>query len=513
MIEQEKCLLRMKGITKRFPGVLALTDIGFDLRPGEVHILLGENGAGKSTLIKILSGAYKNDEGKIFFDDVETTIHGTHHAMDLGIATCYQEFNLIPYLSVAENIFLGRFPKVKIPINMINKKKLYKDAQDIMDSIGIKLDVRSMVGSLSVAQQQMVEIGKALSMHAKIYILDEPTAVLTNKELDELFRVIRQLRSSGAGIIYISHRLEELPVIGDRVTVLRDGQKIATSDIKGISVDRLIEMMVGRPLKEAFPRVDVKIGKELLRVEGFTRDKCFYDINLNVKEGEIVGLAGLVGSKRTEVTRAIFGADPISKGKLYIDSKEIRIKSPRHGVRSGISYLPEDRKTHGLVLGMSVKDNISLASLKSSSIFNVIKDKHIEKKVNGYVEKLGIKTPSIHQRAKNLSGGNQQKVVIAKWLDTGCKVFLFDEPTRGIDVGAKAEVYSLMNQIIQAGAAIIMVSSELPEIINMCNRTYVMNSGRICAELSREEMTQEVILKYALVGSSEDNNEVVKEVN
>lgn len=512
MLDDSKYLLQVEGVTKRFPGVLALTNIDFDLRPGEVHVLLGENGAGKSTLIKILSGAYKNDEGRIFIEGVETTIHNTHHAMNLGIATCYQEFNLIPYLSAAENIFLGRFPMLKSPIPTIDKKKLYKAAQEIIESIGIKLDVKSIVGNLSVAQQQMVEIAKSLSMQAKIYIMDEPTAVLTNKELNELFRVLRKLRSSGAGIIYISHRLEELPVIGDRVTVLRDGQKIATTDIKDASVDQLIEMMVGRSLKEAFPKADVKIGKEVLRVEGLTREKCFHDININVKEGEIVGLAGLVGSKRTEVVRAIFGADHVSKGKVYIDSKEVNIKSPRQGVSYGISYLPEDRKTHGLVLGMSVKDNISLASLKKSSRFFVIKDNYIEKKVRDFIEKLGIKTPSLLQKTKNLSGGNQQKVVIAKWLATGCRIFLFDEPTRGIDVGAKAEVYALMNRIIQAGAAIIMVSSELPEIINMCNRTYVMNNGRICAELNRDEMAQETILKYALMGSTAEMSEAKKEV-
>ncbi len=498
-----KYLLRAKGIVKRFPGVLALNNVEFDLKEGEVHVLLGENGAGKSTLIKIISGAFKSDEGQLYVNGEETVITSPQHAIELGIATCYQEFNLIPYLSVAENIYIGRFPSKKGPIPFLDKKRLIMDAQKIIHTMGVDLKPDSIVSELGVAQQQMVEIAKALSMNARIYVLDEPSAVLSSRELDELFRVIRKLRSSGAGIVYISHRLEELPVIGDRVTVLRDGEKIGTSDIRGVSVEKLIEMMVGRSIKDTFPKAQVSIGKEVLKVEGMSRDNVFHDINLSVKEGEIVGIAGLVGSKRTEVVRAIFGADPINKGKVSLYGEEIVIKSPRIAVKNGISLVPEDRKAQGLVLGLPIRENVVLPSIHSLCKAGLIKDGETCRIAEMYVDKLGIKTPSISQKAMNLSGGNQQKVVISKWLASGCKLFLFDEPTRGIDVGAKAEVYALMNEIIKQGAAIIMVSSEMPEIINMCNRVYVMNRGRICAELDREQLSQEVILKYALMGNSE----------
>lgn len=505
-------LLQLKNIRKTFPGVIALDKVSFDLKPGEVHVLIGENGAGKSTLIKILAGAYKMDEGELFIEGNKARINDTHHAIQLGIATCYQELTLIPTLSVAENIYLGRFPlrgKNRFPI--LNKTKIIKDAQKIVDSMGVGLNVRSMVSNLKIAQQQMVEIAKALSMNAKIYVLDEPTAVLSYKEIDELFEVINNLKASGFGIIYISHRLEEAKQIGNRVTVLRDGQNVGTSNIKEISLDKMVEMMVGRVLENAFPRVDLKPGKEVLRVEGLCRDKVFKNINLTIKEGEIVGLAGLVGSKRTEVARAIFGADVKTKGKVFVYSKEVSIKTPKDGIKSGISYLTEDRKKLGLVLNLSVKDNIVIPSLGKFAKFVFVNDSKILRKVSELVKKLSIRTPSLLQKTKNLSGGNQQKVVIAKWLALNCKIFIFDEPTRGIDVGAKAEVYKLMNDIIQQGGAILMISSEMPEIINMCSRVYIMNSGEICGELSREEMSQELILKIALLGKSIENGSKSKE--
>ena len=504
-MEKTDFLLTASGITKRFPGVLALSDVDFDLKPGEVHVLLGENGAGKSTFIKVLSGAYRADKGDLYLKGQKTAIQSPHHAMDLGIATCYQEFNLIPYLSVAENIFLGRFPMRKAHI--IDKPKLHQDAKAILDSIGIDLDVTKIVNDLGVAEKQMVEIAKALSLKAKIYIMDEPTAVLSNRELDELFRVIRQLRKQGAGIIYISHRLEELPVIGDRVTVLRDGRKIGTQNIKNVGVDQLIEMMVGRALDKSPREKKAKVGKEVLRVEGLSRHKIFHNISLKVHAGEIVGIAGLVGSKRTEVVRAIFGADPVHAGKVYLHDQEVSIRSPRSAVRKGVSLLPEDRKKQGLVLISTIRDNVILPSLSSLCKACVISDNKASRTTESFIKKLGIKTPSMGQKAQNLSGGNQQKVVIAKWLASGCKVFLFDEPTRGIDVGAKAEVYSLMHEITEQGGAILMVSSELPEVLHMCDRVYVMNNGRIRAELDREEMSQEKILKYAMLESSPDGSD------
>lgn len=504
MLENQKDLLvETKGIWKRFPGVVALENIDFDLRPGEVHVLLGENGAGKSTLIKILSGAYSMDEGELFINGRPAVLNNTQQAIHLGIATCYQEFNLIPYLSVAENIYLGRFPVLKNAfIPFIDKKKMLEEAMKIIKIMDVDLDPTAIVKNLGVAQQQMVEIAKSLSMNAKIYIMDEPTAVLSSKELEELFKVINKLRSSGAGIVYISHRLEELPVIGDRVTVMRDGKKIGTTDIKDIGVDQLIEMMVGRTLSKTFPKIDVPVGGELLRTEHLARENVFKDINIKLHAGEIIGLAGLVGSKRTEVVRAIFGADKISSGEIFIESKAVKIRHPKIAVKNGISLLPEDRKQHGLVLIHTVKDNIALPSIKAYCTSSVISEAKVNAKVKEYVDKLGIKTPSVLQKAKNLSGGNQQKVVIAKWLASGCKIFLFDEPTRGIDVGAKSEVYTLMMEIIKQGGGIIMVSSEITEVINMCSRVYVMREGRICAELEKKDMSQENILRYALMGQS-----------
>ena len=499
-------LLQMKGITKNFPGVLALDNVSFDLKPGEVHVLVGENGAGKSTLIKILAGAYRMDNGEIFIGGKEVRIINTHHAIQLGVATCYQEHNLIPILSAAKNIYLGRFPRRgKNLLPILNDRKIIKDAQKIIDSMGVDLDVRNLVCNIKIAKRQMVEIAKALSMSAKIYVLDEPTAVLSYKEIDELFNVIYKLKASGFGIIYISHRLEEVKVIGDRVTVLRDGQKVGTRNIKEISIDKIVVMMVGRVLGDAFPKRHIKPGKDVLKVSGLSRDKIFNDINLTVKEGEIVGLAGLVGSRRTEVARAIFGADKQVKGKVYIYSKELSIKNPKDAVKSGVAYLPEDRKELGLVLSMSVKDNIVLTSLGSFSKFGFINNRRIRKESNKLVDELRIKTPSLIQKVKNISGGNQQKIVVAKWLSSGCKIFLFDEPTRGIDVGAKIEVYKLMNELVIQGGAILMISSEMPEIVNMCDRVYVMNSGKICGELSKGEMNQKSILKIALLGKSKED--------
>lgn len=496
MPNPENLLLEMRNITKRFPGVLALDKVKLELRYGEVHCLVGENGAGKSTLMKILAGAVPMDEGEIYLEGKKVEIASPFHAQQLGISMIYQEFNLIPYLSVAENIFLGREPKKGVT-PLIDWKKMYSDAEKVLTRVGLKLDVRKPVAELSVAQQQMVEIAKALSIKAKIIVMDEPSATLTEHELKTLFEIIRTLRRQDLGIIYISHRLEELYEIGDRVTVMRDGQYIGTFDICDVSREEIIRMMVGRELTEEYPKVFFKRGPERLRVENLTRKGVFENISFSVHAGEIVGLTGLVGAGRTEVVRAIFGADPLDKGKIYVDGMEVKIRSPQEAIRYGIGLLTEDRKNQGLVLSMTVRENTTLANLKAITkwlFLNIPEEKRVAKR---FVEELQIRTPSIEQIVQNLSGGNQQKVVLAKWLFTNSKILIFDEPTRGIDVGAKAEIFKLMNKLLEQGVAILMISSELPEVLGMCDRILVMHEGKLAGELSREEATQEKIMQLA----------------
>ncbi|MCA1900707.1 MAG: sugar ABC transporter ATP-binding protein [Candidatus Hydrogenedens sp.] len=492
----ETLLLEMRDITKRFPGVLALDKVKLEVRYGEVHCLVGENGAGKSTLMKILSGAVPMDSGEIFLEGQPIHIISPYHAQQLGISMIYQEFNLIPYLSVAENIFLGREPRIpKTPL--INWKKMYDEATKVLEQVGLKLDVRLPVAELSIAQQQMVEIAKALSIKSKIIVMDEPSATLTDHELKTLFELIKSLRRQNLGIIYISHRLEELYEIGNRVTVMRDGQYVGTHEVCDVTREDLIRMMVGRELTEEYPKIFLPRGKERLRVENLTRRGAFKNISFSVYSGEIVGLTGLVGAGRTEVARAIFGADPIDDGKIYIDGEEVKIRSPQEAIKHGIGLLTEDRKNQGLVLGMTIRENTTLANLKAitKGIFlNLPKEREITEK---YVHDIQIRTPSIEQIAQNLSGGNQQKVVLAKWLFTNSRILIFDEPTRGIDVGAKAEIFRLMNRLLEQGVAILMISSELPEVLGMCDRILVMHEGALVGELSRDEATQEKIMQFA----------------
>jgi ribose transport system ATP-binding protein len=502
---QNNILLEGKNIYKSFPGVKALTNVSFDLLEGEVHILMGENGAGKSTLIKIFSGAYQADSGELLSFGKKLTINSPESAIACGIATSYQEFNLIDHLTVAENMYLGRMPHMQIPV-FLDKGKMFSEAQKIIDDIGLDIDVHKKICELGVAQQQMVEIAKSLSMNARIYIMDEPTAALSNTEIDELFRVIRMLKSRKCGIIYISHRLEEIPQIGDRITVMRDGEKIDTVPAD-TDLDKLIEMMVGRPFHDVFPKICFQPGEELMRLEGLTRSKVFSDINLSLRAGEIVGLCGLVGSKRTEVLRAIYGADKISGGQIYLSGKPQKIKSPKQAVKAGVALLPEDRKKQGLVLIEDILDNMLLPSYSRYARFGLIDHKRAVSDATEVSKKISIKTPSLKQKTRNLSGGNQQKVVVARWLTSQCNIFLFDEPTRGIDVKAKREIYDLMNEIIKQGAGILMVSSELPEVMGICNKIYVMHHGRIVAQMDKSEYNQNKILKYALTGG----DEVVKE--
>jgi ribose transport system ATP-binding protein len=493
---EKNYLLEMKNITKIFPGVVALDRVNFNLLPGEVHVLVGENGAGKSTLIKCISGAHQPDGGEIYLEGEQVSITSSKRAQQLGIATIYQEFNLIPELTLAQNIFLGREPK-KLNNFLIDWKRLYKKAEELIQSLGIELDPRLLVSKVSVSQQQMIEIAKALSLNAKIILFDEPTSALTAKDIENLFNIIRKLKEKGIGIIYISHRLDEIKEIGDRVTVFRDGQYIDTFNANELAMNKLIYAMVGREIKEQFPRTYNKPGKEMLRVEGLSKNGVFEDISFKVRSGEIVGFSGLVGSGRTEVMNAIFGADKFDSGKVFIEGREVKT-TPRKCVSLGLGFIPEDRKNTGLCLKLKVKENIVHAAMSiifKNSIVNTRKETEYASK---YVEELSIKTPGLNQQVKYLSGGNQQKVVLAKWLLTKAKIFIFDEPTRGIDVGAKSEFHKLMDALVAEGAAVIMVSSEMPEILGMSDRIYVMHEGRITAELSREEATQEKILSYAM---------------
>jgi len=493
-------LLKMEGITKRFPGVLALDNVDFDVYEGEVHVLLGENGAGKSTLIKILSGAYEKDSGKITIEGKTVEIVNPHHAQDLGISTIYQEFNLVPYLTVSENIFLGREPiKGKI-VKRVNKEIMKAHAKKLLLDLGVDIDTGIPVYRLGVADQQMVEITKALSMKARVCIMDEPTAALSANEIEELFRVIKRLKKERVGVIYISHRLEEIPLIGDRITVLRDGKNIGTVSAKETRMDSLIQMMVGRKIAEVSYHKERSIGEELLKVKDLSRKDGLNNINFIIRKGEVVGLAGLVGSGRTELARAIFGAEPFDEGKVYVSGQLVEIKSPQDAVAQRIAYLPEDRKLDGLVLVRSVQENITLPSLKRISHKGFIGRNIIRKSAKEYVTKLIIKTPSLEQMTMYLSGGNQQKVVIAKWLCSQSDIFLFDEPTRGIDVGAKAEIRNLIRELASQGAGVLMISSDLSEIIQICDRILVMYQGTICGEFSGEDASQEKILECALMG-------------
>ncbi len=491
--------LEMRGITKTYPGVKALQNVNLEVRPGEVHALLGENGAGKSTLMKILAGAQPMDSGEILIHGEQVHIDSPQRAMALGVSIIYQEFNLVPFLNAAENIFLGREPRAAIP-GFVDFRTMYREAQDIIDRLGVKLSVRTPVNRLSIAQQQMVEIAKATSKKSRIIIMDEPSATLTDHELKSLFSLIRQLRDEGVAVVYISHRLEELGEICNRLTVLRDGQWIATRDVKDTDREEIIRLMVGRELTQMIPKEAATIKEPALVVRGLSRKGVLHDISLTARRGEVVGIAGLVGAGRTELARAIFGADRIDAGTIELLGKTVKIRSPQDAIKLGVGLVTEDRKAQGLVLGMAVRENITLANLGALSVFNFIQAGRERDVARKYVTDLQVKTPSIEQTVQNLSGGNQQKVVLAKWLFTDSKVLIFDEPTRGIDVGAKTEIYQLMNQLARDGVAIIMISSELPEVLGMSDRILVMHGGRIAGELSRAEATQEKIMHLATGG-------------
>jgi len=486
----------MKHIGKTFPGVVALDDVHFELAEGKVHCLLGENGAGKSTLLKILSGALQKTEGQIFLQGEEIQIKNPRQAQKLGISTIYQELNLVPYLTVAENIYLGNEPLL-LP-GVIDRERLFESAQEILEDIGAKIDVGKIVNKLGIAQQQVVEVAKSLSLEAKILIMDEPTSALTQHEIKQLFATIWKLKSKGVSIIYISHRIAELFEIGDRVTVLRDGKVIGTHQTNQVTKTQLIHEMVNRELTEQIPKKSTKIGVEVFRVQGLKRNGVLNNISFKLHKGEVLGIAGLMGSGRTELARALFGADKIDSGKISINGAVKKLNSTRQAIHSGIGYLTEDRKSQGLILLLSVKDNICLPSLERFSRFGFMQMKKEILTTNKYLQELHIKTPGFKQKVLYLSGGNQQKVVLSKWLCSQANILIFDEPTRGIDVGAKVEIYKLMNQLAAEGVAIILISSELPEILGMSERILVMHQGSITGELSAEEATPEKILQLAL---------------
>ena len=489
-------ILRLEGIVKRFPGVLALDGIRLDLRAGEVHAVCGENGAGKSTLMKIISGQYLPDEGVIRYRGQPVRFESTSQAQAAGIAIIHQELNLVPHLSVAENLYLAREPK-RGPF--VDTRKLNADAVRCLQRIGLDVPPTTLVGTLSIAQQQMVEIAKALSFDSTVLIMDEPTSSLTESETVQLFRIIQELRAAGVAILYISHRLDEMAQIVDRVTVMRDGRHISTDDFAAVTVNDIVARMVGRSLDDAYPaRQSTPTQEVLLGVRNLRRDGVFGPVSFDLRKGEILGFAGLMGAGRTEVARAIFGADRPDEGSIDLHGERVTIRSPREAIRHGIAYLSEDRKQEGLALGMSVAANITLSNVAGiSSRAGFLRFEEEAEIARRYVHDLPIRTPSIEQRVRNLSGGNQQKVVIGKWLYRGSKILFFDEPTRGIDVGAKFAIHGLMDRLAAQGVGVVLISSELPELLGMTDRIAVFHEGCITAVLETKQTSQEEIMHFA----------------
>lgn len=493
-------ILRFENISKTFPGVKALKNMSFEIHRGDVHVLLGENGAGKSTLIKILTGVYQADEGGvIYLNDEPVKIHDILHSRKLGIGTVFQENSLIPHLNVAENVFLSR--EIRNKSGVIDWKRTYEECDRWIRELGVDhINPRTQVRRLSVADQQIVEIVKVFSQNPSIIILDEPTSALSDNEISNLFRIIEALKKKGVTFIYVSHRMEEIKQIGDRATIFRDGA--LTGEIENCKVadmDQVINMIVGRTLDEKFPPRESHIGEVALEVKGLEVPNTIYDISFQVHKGEVLGFSGLVGSGRTSTAKAVVGAIAKSKGEIYVHGKPVKINSPLDAINNGIGYLPEDRKTEGLILSKSVKENITMASLTRKFYRGLVINHKKEAVVaQEYREKLRIKTPGINRQVKFLSGGNQQKVVFAKWLCSEVDVYIFDEPTRGIDVGAKSEIYQIINDLVAQGAAVIVISSELPEILGVCDRVIVMRDGWITANIDRAEATQEKIMSYSI---------------
>ena len=491
----EKFIVELKHITKEFPGVKALDDVQFNLRQGEVLAFLGENGAGKSTLMKILSGVYAKDSGSIKIDGKEVEHMSPTKAQELGIAIIHQELNMCSHLTVAENIFLGR---EMTKSGVLSTREMNRMAAEVLKRLKININPETIVGSLPVSKQQMVEIAKALSVNARILIMDEPTSALTSAEIEELFRIIHQLKREGCAIVYISHRLEELQFIADRVIILRDGQYVTALEYSSTNLDEIVAYMVGREITEKFPQIECEKGKKILEIKNLNAGRMVRDINLELYEGEIVGIAGLMGAGRTETTRAIFGVDSKESGDIILDGKKVLIKKPEDAIKAGIVLAPEDRKKDGLCTKLSVADNIALPNLDIlCNKTGVVNMKKQDKMTAEAVSNLKIKLAGDYVDAGSLSGGNQQKVVVGKWLARNSRVVIFDEPTRGIDVAAKVEIYHLMNELKKNGIGVLFVSSEMPEVIGISDRIIIMCDGRITGELDKKEATQDQILKLA----------------
>jgi len=500
-LSEQEMILRMVGISKAFPGVQALDDVSFEVATGEVLGLVGENGAGKSTLMKILSGAYRKDAGRIFLQGREIDIQNPHHAQRLGIAIIYQEFNLTPNQTAAANIFIGREPRrlrLGRLVSFVDRRGMEWEAQEHLDRVGARVPATALIRDLSVAEQQMVEVAKALAVDARIIIMDEPTSALGEDEVEKLFEIIGTLKEQGIAVVFITHRLEEVFRVADRVVVLRDGRRVGSMPIDEATAEEIIHLMVGRKLGDMFHKEEAEIGAPLLEVRGLTRRGVVEDVSFTLRRGEILGFAGLVGAGRTETARLLFGADPKDAGEVYVDGKSVKINSPIDAVTAGIGLVPEDRGNQGLVLSLSLLENIVLPTLDHYARAGWWMDRQgLRHTAQEYVDKLDIRTPHLEQKAMFLSGGNQQKAVVAKWLASQPRVLIMDEPTRGIDVGAKAEVHALMGRLAQSGVGIIMISSELPEILGMSDRVLVMAEGRVAAILDQEEATQEAIMAYA----------------
>ena len=485
----------MRGIRKAFPGVQALDGVDLDVRHGEVHVLLGENGAGKSTLMKILSGAQQRDAGSIEIDGRAAALATPRDARDAGIAIIHQELALVPQMTVAENIFLGRAPT---RFGLLDQPKMVRDAGMYLSRVGANIDPNEPVGTLSIAQQQLVEIARALSLDAQILIMDEPTSALTDRETERLFATIAGLTARGTAIVYISHRLDEIFAIGDRITVLRDGRHVATQEVRTANRRDLVRLMANRDVDELVPAATHAKGAARLRVEGLSHGRSLHDVSFSARAGEIVGFAGLLGAGRTEIARAVFGLEPFDRGTIYVNEQAVDIRSPRDAIAAGIGFVTEDRKREGLVLSRSVRDNVALPILSRLARLGIVRRAHEHATAESAVRNLNIRTPSVRELARNLSGGSQQKIVLAKWLATGARVLFLDEPTRGIDVGSKQEIYVLINELAASGVAIILMSSDLPEVLGLSDRVLVMREGRIAGEFARADASAEQVMACAV---------------
>lgn len=488
-------LLDMKQIIKSFNGVEVLHGIDFSLRAGTVHALMGENGAGKSTLMKVLAGVHKCDDGEIWLKGKKTEIQSPRHAQELGIAMIHQELSPVPEMTVAENIFLGREPRKGL---FVDYKKMYADTEKLLGEMKVRVSPRAKIGRLKVADQQLIEISKAISLNADIIVMDEPTSAITDQEVEILFKTIADLKKKGTGIIYISHKMDEIFRIADDITVLRDGTYVNSWEAKDIDNNTLIKNMVGRELNEIFPKIKVPAKDVVMEVRHFTKENQFEDISFLVREGEILGIAGLIGAGRTELMNAIFGLEKPDSGEVFFEGRKVEIRRPSDAIRHGIAYVTEDRKNEGLVLEMGVGQNITIASMKTLSSGMFIKRQEEKKTIDDQIRALRIKVHSPRQLVGKLSGGNQQKVVLAKWMMKNPKLLILDEPTRGIDIEAKSEIYKLMGEFVEKGNSIIMISSEMPEAMGMSDRILVLSNGRLSGELSREEFAQEDIMKMAV---------------